>query len=269
MTKIHLATVLNKFNVAPNIICLKVLKPREFIFCPGQFARLGLNVDHQKTDLLTWRAQSIANNPQDNFLEFLIILEDGGAFSELLKLTASGNGVHLDERSYGFFTLDRFLLQGDLWLLATGTGIAPFLSIISEKKVWHNFQSVNLLHSVRDNSQIIYTEKIFSIFRDPSLKNYVSNFNYVPFTTRCSESTEGILAGKTTTFDLTRSHFIDILESSWIKENLKLDLSIEKSKIMLCGNPNMVKETRKYLQLKGFAISRKDKPGQIAVESFW
>src|SRR5207247_10387533 len=99
-------------------------------FGPGQCARLGVrDRDH---DTVVWRAYSIASATHDEHLEFFSVVVPGGAFTSRLSKLKEGDAIYVERKSYGFLTTDRFQAGKDLWMLATGTGHAPFLSSVRD-----------------------------------------------------------------------------------------------------------------------------------------
>lgn len=103
-------------------------KPPGYSFTAGQYARLGLEDEHG----MIWRAYSMTSAPADDQLEFYGIVVPGGLFTTKLKQIAPGDPIWLERQTYGFMTVDRFEDGEDLWMLATGTGVGPFISILRD-----------------------------------------------------------------------------------------------------------------------------------------
>jgi len=127
-------------------ITFKITRPPKFNFKAGQFARLGLT---EESGQQIWRAYSIVGSPDSEHLEFFAIIMPNGKFSNLLAKFSAGSEILVGSQSFGFLTLDRFQDGQDLWLLATGTGVAPFLSILQDQPVWQQFKRINLVYSAR------------------------------------------------------------------------------------------------------------------------
>ncbi len=261
--------LIQKLQKTENIFYIKLEKPSSFNFTPGQFARLGINNNLNGADKIIWRAQTIINNPKNNFLEFYLIFIKNQPFSELLKLKSISDDIFLDPQSYGYFTIDRFKISGDLWLIATGTGIAPYLSILSESKIWEGFEKINLIHIIRDQSQGIYFDRINFLLDLEFSSRTINKFSYLPILTRENIEIFSYLNGKKTNIKFPEKKLINLFKSGYIQEKINCKFVFEKSKFMLCGNPHMIKNTKNYLKSLGFLISRKDNPAQIAVENYW
>lgn len=239
----------------PNLFSFRTTRNKSFRFTPGQFARLGVT----KADAsIAWRGYSMVSANYDDFLEFYsIVVPDGEFTSELARLKV-GDALYVDKTNYGFLTTARFEQGKDLWMLSTGTGLAPFLSILSDLQVWENYENLILVHSVREAAELTYrdtiaafnTSEMFGMQTAPKLR-------YIPVVTR--QKIPGVLDARITT----------LIEDGRLEAASGLELNLERSRIMLCGNPEMVSDTRKLLQKSGFITSRSVKPGQIAVENYW
>jgi ferredoxin--NADP+ reductase len=112
----------------PTLVSLRTTRYRGFRFTPGHYTRLGLGADGD----LVWRPFSLASAAYDDFLEFIAVLVPGGAFSEPLRRLRVGDAIRVDKASYGFLTVDQLARGRDLWMLASGTGLGPFLSILKD-----------------------------------------------------------------------------------------------------------------------------------------
>jgi ferredoxin--NADP+ reductase len=153
--------------------------------------------------------------------------------------------------------LSRFAGGQDLWLLSTGTGIAPFLSMLADPEVWERFETITLVHSVRVQEELAYRDWITALPSHEIFGDYAHKLRYIPVVTR-EDCPSGLHARLTSLIPDGRLEAV---------AGRKLDL--DKSRIMLCGNPEMVNETRRALKSMGFQTSRQSIPGQIAVENYW
>ena len=138
---------------SPSLFSLRCTRDPGFRFVAGQFARLGV----RKADGSTvWRAYSMASAAHDEFLEFFSIVVPGGEFTSELSRLAVGDELLVERQAFGFLTLDRFVDGSDLWLLASGTGLAPFLSILQGQEVWQRFARIVLVYSARSRQELAY-----------------------------------------------------------------------------------------------------------------
>ena len=157
----------------------------------------------------------------------------------------------------GFLTLDRFPDGRDLWLLATGTGIAPFLSILQDFQAWQRFERIILVYSVREARELAYQQLIAELPQREYLEGLGSKLLYLPVVTR--EQVPGALHARITT----------LIESGELERAADLQLTPEHSRIMLCGNPQMIEDTRAVLKARDLNLALTRKPGQVAVENYW
>ena len=217
-------------------------------FKAGQFTKLSVMDDEKRIA----RAYSYVNAPDDPNLEFYLInVVDGQLSSHLAQLTP-GDTVLIERRASGFFTLDEVPASEQLWMLSTGTAIGPFLSILQQSEVWQKYKHINLVHGVRLNSDLSYQELINKL-----LKAHPGQLNYVPVVSR-EEPLQG-LAGRITT----------VIENNALSEHVGLCATPNNAQFMLCGNPQMVKDTSELLVAQNYKRNRRKEPGHITVEQYW
>ena len=183
--KFSVEKVLSVHRWAHNLFSFTLTRPAHFKFSAGQFARIGLMVDGE----LVARAYSVVSSPFDETLEFFSIVVPDGAFTSNLQHLKVGDELYLDKVSYGYLTLARYQLPvpQDLWLLATGTGLAPFLSMLQDFETWKKYQHINLVYSVRTASELAYVERIQEIAA--LFGEGHTGFKFVPIITRDPNAT--------------------------------------------------------------------------------
>jgi ferredoxin--NADP+ reductase len=247
-------TLLDVQPLTPNLFSLRVTRDSGFRFRAGQFARLGVT----KADgSVVWRAYSMVSAPHDEYLDFFSIVVPGGEFTSELSRLGEGDSLLIDRQAFGFLTLDRFIGGRDLWLLATGTGIAPFMSILQDFEAWERFDSIKLVYSVREAKELAYVKEIAELEQRDYLAEYAGKLQFIPIVTR--ELHPGALNARITT----------LIENGELEKAAGLALSPEHSRVMLCGNPEMIDETRKVLKARDLQLSLSKRPGQVAVENYW
>lgn len=256
--------VLDKTVWTPYLFSFRTTRPDGFRFEAGQFARLGVNpaalraTANSGSDETIFRAYSLVSSPYDDFLEFFSVVAKGGAFTSQLQHLQAGDPLFLEQNAYGFLTLSRYQSPepSDLWLLATGTGVAPFLSMLQSLELWRRYRRVALAYSVRSASDLAYTEKISRLQSDfAALVDDPARFYFAPIVTQ--EKTQPL--GR---------RLPDLLRSGALFEAVGFAMRPESSHIMLCGNPNMVEDTKETLKQMGFSMNRRGQ-GNIAVENYW
>jgi len=241
-------------SYTPNLFRFRTTRYRGYRFIPGQFARLGLHDDEGK---IIWRAYSIVSASYDEHLEFFSIVVPDGAFTSRLARLGVGDEILVEKMNYGFLTTDRFEGGRDLWMLSTGTGVAPFVSILYEASTWTDYDRIVLVHSVRHSAELAYTETVESLKDHEYFGEFAHKLVYVPVVTR--EPIEGTLARR----------IPDLLESGELERRVGFTLDRDTSRVMICGNPEMVEDTRQWFLGRGYELSRRGKPGHLALENLW
>lgn len=216
-------------------------------FTAGQFTKLALEVDGKRIA----RAYSFVNPPHAAYHEFYLIEVEDGALTPPLATLKVGDDIWVDSQPSGYFTLDEVPKSEQLWMLSTGTAIGPFLSILADERVWDKFNHVVLVHGVRHNIDLTYQSLIADI------KAVQTGFQYVPVISR-ENSTIG-LSGRIT----------KLLDEGELESFTGLALNPSISQVMICGNPQMVKDTTALLNSRGLQRNRRASPGHITVEQYW
>ena len=272
---IQKVTVLSKTTWTPSLFSFTVSRPNSFKFTAGQFVRLGVNPSQlnyykrlsavadaeldETRDEDIFRAYSIVSSPFDEVLEFFSIVIPDGAFTSQLQHLEVGDELLLNTLPFGFLTLARYQkpLPKDLWLLATGTGLAPFLSMLQDLKTWEDYEHIVLAYSARSTEELAYIEKIESLQEDfGSLVDNPAKLIFIPIVTR--EAVEGALTER----------LPKLLLDGTLQERAGIALDVDSTHVMLCGNPDMVEDTKETLKSLRLVMNRRGE-GNIAVENYW
>lgn len=239
---------------SPTLFSLTCTRDAGFRFRAGQFVRLGV----RKADgSVVWRAYSMVSAPHDDYLEFFSIVVPGGEFTGELSRLAVGDELLVERQATGYLTLDRFADGRDLWLIGTGTGLAPFLSILQDLEAWQRFERIVLVYSARDRGELAYQQLIAELPRREWLEGAGHKLQYIPVVTR--EHVPGALHARVTS----------LIENGELERTAGLALEPEHSRIMLCGNPQMIEDTRAVLKTRNLNLALTRRPGQVAVENYW
>lgn len=258
-------TVLSKTVWSDSLFSFTTTRPDGFRFEAGQFVRLGVNPSKlaanqgkDAPDETIFRAYSVVSSPYDEALEFFSVVVPDGAFTSQLKDLQVGDALYLNTTPFGFLTLSRYQepKPNTLWLLATGTGLAPFLSMLQDLYTWQQYDNIVLAYSARTASELAYQDKIHHIADDvASLVDNPAKFIYVPIVTR--EAVAGCLNQR-----------LPILIANGELEKTAGITFDQDCHAMLCGNPQMVDDTKEALKAKGLTMNRRG-VGNIAVENYW
>lgn len=232
------------------LFSLRVEAPR-LPFEAGQFVRIALDAKEGDAGSRIARPFSFVNPPEDPVLEFYGIVVPEGPLSPRLARLAPGDPLYVATNPAGFLVLSEVPQARSLWLMATGTGIAPFLSMLRTEAPWNRFENVVLVHAVRHAGELVYKELIDEIGRKrPRLR-------YLTFVSR--EPHPASLAGRIPA----------AIRDARLERAAGLELSPESSHVMLCGNPDMLRDAASALVERGLRKHRRRTPGHISVESFW
>ena len=241
----------------PTLLSFRTTRYRGFRFTPGHYTRLGLGAADANTGDTVWRPFSLASAAYDDFLEFIAVLVPGGAFSEQLKHLRAGDRLRVDKASYGFLTVDQLAPGKDLWMLSSGTGLGPFLSILRDPDVWQNYERLIVAHSVRHSSELIWRDEIAKIPKGELFAEAKATLSYLPIVTREPGMTK-----------LTERIPL-LLADGRLEDAAACPLSITTSRVLVCGNPEMTRELRHILSARSFVTNRRGVPGQMAFEKYW
>lgn len=235
----------------PKHLTFAITRPKNYRFNAGQFSRLGF---HEGNGYI-WRAYSITSAEYADTLEYFVILIENGPMSAHFENIQAGDTILLDKTAQGFFIPERFPDGQDLIMLSTGSGIAPFLSIIQQPEIWQRFDRLALAHSVSYHHELIFNSFIQELAEHPLVGDMYHKLTFVPITTR--EQCNGIL----------HQRLPESLKNQTLAQAFQLEFSQTNSRFMLCGNPQMVQDTFKTLLDLGFSMHRNKTPGQIMMEN--
>ncbi len=217
-------------------------------FASGQFRNVGLWVGDQ----VERRAYSMASAPGQP-LEFFLNLVEGGVFSPRIFGLREGEEVLVEKTAQGFFTLAYVPPAEELWMVATGTGLAPFISMLRTAEPWDRFRRIVVVHGVRSAAHLAYRDELADLS-----KAHAEKLVWVPVVSREPEA-PGVLHGRVTS----------ALESGELERFVGLGISPERSHLMLCGNPEMIRDLMALLEPRGLAKHRVRRPGHITTEHYW
>lgn len=251
MASISTQSVTEVHHWNESLFSFKTTRDRSLRFENGHFVMLGLAIDGKP--LL--RAYSIASPNYEEQLEFLSIKVADGALTSRLQNIQVGDEVFVSSKPTGTLVVDHLLTGRNLYLISTGTGLAPFISIIQDPSVYEKFDKIVLTHGVRYTSELAYQDLITrqlpqnEFFGDDVREKLV----YYPSVTREAYHTTGRLTDLMTTGQL----FSDV--------NLPQP-NLEHDRFMLCGSPSMLKDTCRILDGWGFQESRHGQKAHYVIE---
>jgi len=220
-----------------------------FRFANGQFTIIGLEVNGKRI----MRAYSIASANYEEYLNFISIKVPNGPLTSLLQHVQIGDIVEVSTKAVGTLTIDRLSTADDLFLLATGTGLAPFMSIIADPATYDKFKTVTVVHCCRTTAELVYADCIQNLHQDELLGELVQGrLFYHPRTTKQHSGNFGRI--------ITKDGVAD-----WI-HNLSIPLDKNHCRVMICGNPNMLAELTAYFTRNKWTMGSMNAPGEFIIE---
>lgn len=216
-------------------------------FRPGQFMNLGL----QLPGGFVSRSYSLASAPGQP-LEVLLARVGEGALTPALFELREGSTLVLDPKPQGFFTFDYVPPHRLLWLVATGTGLGPFLSMLRSGQAFERAERVILVHGTRGPLELAHRQELEALVGERG-----GAFSYVPVLSREPEA--GALSGRVT----------QVLQSGELERRADAQISPETAHFMLCGNPAMIDDVITLLGDRGLKRHRQRTPGHITTEKYW
>jgi len=217
----------------------KTTRSQTFKFNAGEFSMVGLKIN----DKNVLRAYSVVSPPWADELEFLSIKIADGELTSQLQHIQVGDEVILNPKTTGTLRNDALNKSGDLYLLATGTGLAPFMSLIRDVETLETWKNIHIVHSVRNRDDLAYYDLLSTGFQGDDLEEMVKPvLNYRPIVT--SEGDERI--------------------TKQLDNTLKIDYSVDK--IMICGNLDFNHEVADWCKSKGMKEGSLREPGDYVLE---
>jgi ferredoxin--NADP+ reductase len=220
-------------------------------FSNGHFTMIGLRVN----DKPLLRAYSIASANYEEHLEFLSIKVPDGPLTSRLQHIQVGDSIIVGKKPTGTLLIDYLLPAKRLYMLSTGTGVAPFLSIIRDPETYEKFEEVVLVHGVRQVNELAYHDYITQeLPKHEFLGEMVSQqLKYYPTVTREAYKHQG----RVTT----------VIENGQMATDLGLPaLNPAEDRVMICGSPEMLRDLKQMMEVRGFKEGNTTKPGDFVIE---
>ena len=244
-------TVLTVHHWTDRLFSFTTTRNAALRFSNGHFTMIGLRVNNKP--LL--RAYSIVSPNYEEQLEFLSIKVQDGPLTSRLQHIQPGDKVIVGHKPTGTLLIDYLLPGKRLYMLATGTGLAPFMSVIRDPETYEKFEEVILIHGVREVKELAYHDYITQVLPSHEfLGDMVTNqLKYYPTVTREAYEHQGRIT--------------DLIENGKIFSDLgvpALDPAVDR--VMLCGSPAMLKDLKTMLEFRQFKEGNTSTPGDFVVE---
>jgi ferredoxin--NADP+ reductase len=222
-------------------------------FKAGQFTKLALEENNGSKNKKIQRAYSFVNAPSDKNLEIYIVRVKNGKLSNLLYNLKPGDNVFIKKNAFGFFILDEIPTSEVLWMFATGTAIGPYCSILQEGKNLDRFKKIILVHAVRYKQELTYLPLMNKLYTKYKRKLKIQT-----------------IVSREIVHDSLCGRIPYLLKNKVLENKIGLEINLNNSHVMLCGNPSMVKDTYLFLKKDRFMQKHlRHKKGHITMENYW
>ena len=240
MSKFYAEEVTSVHHWTDHLFSFTTTRDAGLRFKNGQFVMIGLEVDGRPL----MRAYSIASPNYNDQLEFFSIKVQDGPLTSRLQHLQEGDKLIISKKPTGTLVLDDLLPAKNLYLFSTGTGLAPFLSVIQDPETYERFEKVILLHGVRWEKDLAYREFITQELpkHDYLSEQIKQQLIYYPTVSREDFVNKGRIT--------------DLAANGKLAQDLGLpELNPETDRAMICGSPEMLKDVSKMLDERGFKVS--------------
>lgn len=246
-------TITDRKCWGPGLFTIRVNVPTVAAFLPGQFLQLGIYhraQPHAEPKLIN-RPYSVASPHAEDLEFFIVVVEDGELTPQLWDLEV-GNPILVSQRAAGSFTLEKTPPAENLWLVATGTGLAPYIAMLRTDYAWEKYQRIFVVHGVRKFEDLAYTEELLALEQ-----TFSGRFKLLQTLTR--DENDGCLTGR----------IPDLLENGKLEKAAGAEMKHHSCAVMLCGNPAMLNSMEELLEKRQMVLHRSKSPGQIVLERYW
>jgi len=244
--------VLTVHHWTDRLFSFTTTRDQAFRFSNGHFTMIGLKQENGKPLL---RAYSIASPNYEEHLEFLSIKVPDGPLTSRLQHIQPGDKIVVGRKPTGTLLIDYLLPGKRLYLLGTGTGLAPWMSVIRDPATYEKFEQVILVHGVRQVNELAYYEYItVDLPKHEFLGEIVtSQLKYYPTVTREPFKNRGRIT--------------NLLETGKLEDDLGLPrLNPAEDRVMICGSPEMLRDLKHMMEERGFNEGNTTKPGDFVIE---
>jgi ferredoxin--NADP+ reductase len=251
MSAFHREKVLSVRHWTDTLFSFRATRNTGFRFQNGQFAMIGLEVEGRP--LL--RAYSMASANHEEELEFFSIKVADGPLTSRLQKIKEGDIILVGRKATGTLIADNLILGKRLLLLSTGTGLAPFASLIKDPDVYDKYESIVLVHGCRQVSELAYGEELVANLQNDELFGPLLAEKLVYYPTVTREPFRN------------RGRITDLIASEQLFNDIgQPPLNIEDDRIMMCGSPGMLEELRQMFDARGFVEGNHSEPGHFVIE---
>ncbi|WP_176083026.1 ferredoxin--NADP reductase [Martelella sp. HB161492] len=244
-------TVLSVTHYTDRLFRFSMTRPASFRFRSGEFAMIGLMVDGKPL----YRAYSVASPAWAEELEFFSIKVPDGPLTQHLQKIQPGDTVLMRKKPTGTLVLDALTPGKRLYMFSTGTGIAPFASLIREPETYEKFEQVILTHTCREVAELQYGFDLVNEIRNDEILSEIVGDKLIHYASVTREPFE------------RQGRITDLMSSGRLFEELGVPLlDPETDRAMICGSTEMLKDTKALLEAAGLTEGANNKPSEFVIE---
>ncbi|AMS39411.1 ferredoxin--NADP reductase [Aminobacter sp. NyZ550] len=248
---VYAETVVSVKHYTDRLFSFRITRPQSLRFRSGEFVMIGL----PNAEKPVYRAYSVASPSWDDEVEFFSIkVPDGPLTSELQKIVP-GDTVLMRQKSTGTLVLDALTPGKRLFMISTGTGIAPFASLLRDPDTYERYEHVFLTHTCRDVAELTYGQELVANLESDPLIGELTHGRVTLYNSTTREESERM--GRITA----------LISSGKFYSDLGIDkLDPETDRIMICGSMHMLKDVKELAESLGFVEGSLNEPGSFVVE---
>jgi ferredoxin--NADP+ reductase len=248
---VHAESVVSVKHYTDRLFSFRITRPQSFRFRSGEFVMIGL----PNADKPVFRAYSVASPAWDDEIEFFSIKVPDGPLTSQLQKIAPGDTVLMRQKSTGTLVLDALTPGRRLFMISTGTGFAPFASLIRDPETYEKFDQVVVTHTCRDHPELAYGVELYDqAVNDPLIGELVAG-RLTLYSTTTREETPRM--GRIT----------QLIENGKLYADLGIEqLDPRQDRVMICGSMAMLKDVKSLIEARGFVEGSNNAPADFVIE---
>lgn len=248
---VYAERVVSVRHYTDRLFSFRITRPQAFRFRSGEFVMIGL----PNAEKPVFRAYSIASPAWDEEIEFFSIKVPDGPLTQHLQKIQPGDTVLMRQKSTGTLVLDALTPAKRLWMISTGTGIAPFASLMRDPETYEKFDQVILTHTCRDVAELVYGNDLARGLIDDPLIGELAAGRFTHYATTTRENHPKM--GRITTLTESGQLFTDLEVSPF-------DPAVDR--VMICGSMDMIRDVKALVETFGLTEGANNKPAEFVVE---
>ncbi len=248
---VYVETIVSVKHYTDRLFTFRVTRPQSLRFRSGEFVMIGLPNEERPI----YRAYSVASPSWDDELEFFSIKVPNGPLTSALQKIQPGDAILIRQKATGTLVLDALNTGKRVFMISTGTGIAPFASLLRDPDVYERFEQVFLTHTCRDVAELAHGKELVTSLKSDPLIGELTHGRVTLYNSTTREASEHM--GRITT----------LISSGKLYTDLDINkLNPETDRIMICGSMHMLQDVKELAESIGFVEGSLNKPGTFVVE---